>query len=666
MSPGLTNLFQPLQIGPTEIPNRLLFSAHSTHFAQEYLPTQRQADYYAERARGGAGWIVIGASLSHESSLWEQGFNLVSDERAIPGYQAITSAVHEYGTKISTQIGHFGPGVPRDRPFTWPVYAPSALPTGPHGEMAKEVDEDDMAMLIDSSVKSVDIAMRSGFDGVELLWSFDTALEWCFMTPRFNQRTDEYGGSLENRMRFPVRMLTAVREALGGRGHLGIKIPGDEMSEGGLDQDDIKEICTRLDALGLVDYFHITTGTRVNVYHLMNPEMIWPAGFAAYLAAGVREVVNVPVVAAMRIDDPTLADRLIGDGHGDVVAMARPLIADPELPNKAREDRLDDIRQCTSSNQECVAHSEAHVKLPIRCLQNPAVGEEAKFGIGTTKRSGTPRSVTVLGGGPAGMRAAKVAAQRGHRVRLYERADRLGGQILSILEVSTRANYVGIIRYLSRELDRYDVDVRLGEEATAAAVVAEQPDVVIVATGASGLKTGYSAQLPTVERMPGTDQEHVFSVFDVFAQPDRLGDRVVVVDEFGEIEAMITTEYLGQIGKQVTYVTRHTHAGAQVEGQSLHDYNDRLREYGVTVQPMTAVTAIDGKVVRGDSAIHLATTEWSQEADSVVLLMGKQANDGLYHELHGSVPELHRVGDCLAPRQITDAIWEGNLAGRAV
>jgi pyruvate/2-oxoglutarate dehydrogenase complex dihydrolipoamide dehydrogenase (E3) component len=282
---------------------------------------------------------------------------------------------------------------------------------------------------------------------------------------------------------------------------------------------------------------------------------------------------------------------------------------------------------------------------------------ERVLGRNTLGRVAQAKSVVVVGGGPAGMRAAKVAAQRGHRVRLYEKGERLGGQVLSILEVPSRSGYESIIRYLIGELDRRRVDVQLGVEATV-------EDSVIVATGALGLKTGYSPALQSVARMPGADQDHVLTVFDVFSDPGGLGQTVLLVDDFGQYEGMITAEHLARLGKRVIHVTRNPYVGVRVDGMSLTDYGIRLAEYDYRSVPQMAVTQIDGKVVRGASQLDGAP--WSQEADNVVLLMGKLPNEQLFHQLRTAGGDVRRVGDCLAPRNITDAIFEGNAAGREI
>lgn len=657
MDPRVHHLFEPIQVGPVELPNRICWSAHSTHFAKDGLPSDAQIDYYAERARGGAGWIVVGSTVVHKSQLWEQGFNLINDPRAIDGYKRLTESVHAHGAKISTQMDFFGIGVPHTRMHDGVTYSPSGRIAAIEGEIPKRMDEDDMTMVVEATAEGCRIAMDVGFDGVEIMISFDTSILQNFLTPRFNDRTDEYGGSLENRMRFPLQVIRAAREAIGDRGMFGLKIIGDEMIEGGLDQAEIQEICRIIDSENLVDYFHVCFGTRAS-FELMLPDMVYPAGFAAYLAAGVREVVDVPVVAVKRIDDPIVAGQILADGQADIVAMARALIADPDLPNKAREGRLEEIRQCTSSNQECGRRAEETIKAPLRCIQNPAVGQEATLSLTKRAVATTPKNVVVIGGGPGGMRAAKVAAERGHHVQLFEKGSRLGGEVLQMLKVPARAGYESVIRYLIGEVDRRGVKLNLGQEMDAETIKALSPDVVVLATGSRSVKTGFSSLRPNVAQMPGVDQAHVITVPDVFADPEALGEEIALIDELGSYEAQVTVEYLCNLGKKVTVVTPHAMPGAKLDGTSRAEYQRRMLEVGMRNQVNTLIDEIDGHTLRGTEFINGDPVEL--HADTVVLAMDKAPNDELYFELRGQVPEVFRVGDAVAPRTITQAIYEGN------
>jgi len=653
------HLFRPIRIGKIEISNRICFSAHATNFAEDNLPSERQAYYYAERAKGGAGLIVIGGSVVHETSNFASGYNMVSDERAIPAYRRITDMVHEYGTKIFTQIDHYGGALPRSRAYKGPLLGPSSVPDAYEGEIPKAIEQGEMNMVLDAFGKAVRVAKQAQFDGVEVLCAQGFSLVQQFMTPRINKRTDEYGGSLENRLRFPLRVLERIRNEADGL-CVGMKLVGDELVEGGLGPEDIKDIAELLVASGHIDYLHICLGVTNN-FGLIVPEMNYPAGFAAYLAGGVREVVNIPIVAVKRINDPILAEKILANGQADVIGMTRALIADPQLPNKAREGRLEDIRQCTGVNQDCIGR--VMLGVPLGCIQNPAVGEEKKWGVGSMKPAGRKKRILVVGGGPGGLKVAEIAAERGHEVHLYEEGDELGGQILSIIKTESRKEFESILRYLRIRVQKLGVKVHLGTHASADMILGQGADAVALATGALPLKTGYSSERPHVTTLPGVEQDNVLTVSDIFeARVPTIGPRVLIIDEFGEDEAVITAEYLSDRGSEVEIVTRLPFVGMKVDSLSFESLMERLIERKVALSSWICVTDIEGKLVTGE---HKYSKEiWQREVDTVVLVMGKRANDTLYSELNGRIKALHRVGDCLAPRKISDAIYEGHLLAR--
>jgi 2,4-dienoyl-CoA reductase-like NADH-dependent reductase (Old Yellow Enzyme family)/thioredoxin reductase len=651
------HLFMPIRVGPVEMPNRICFSAHSSNLAENTLPTDRQTAYFAERAKGGAGWIVIGASQPSIDGMVLSQYNNVSDERAIPLYRELTDTVHGAGAKITTQVDNYGRAAWYPRVGRAPLLAPSPL-AEVGGETPKEIDEDDMDKLVADTRKAIQVAKESGFDGIEFLSSMGSALLQQFLSPLTNHRDDEYGGSFENRLRFPLRLIREARSELGRDHCLGIKLSGDELFEGGLTQEDMKAIAVEIEKTGCVDYIHACIGSG-NSKPVAIPEMSYPAGFAAYLSAGIREVVKIPVVAIKRINDPLLGERLLAAGQADIIGMTRALIADPELPNKARKGRLDEIRQCTYSNQECVQRPFA--ALPIACIHNPAVGEERTLGIGTLRKTADRRKVAVIGGGVAGMKTAETAAARGHEVSLFERESELGGQVRWIASINSRKDYESITRFLIGQIKRLRVDVHLDHQISADDVVSGY-DAVVVATGALPLKTGFTSS-HAQRSMLGVDQDNVFTVFDVFNEDSgRIGDRVLVIDDFGEPEALMVSEHLADQGKKVEIVTQLKYVGMKVDNYSWRTYMERLVERGVKLTPMTHITHIDRHVARGANY----GGEYQREIDSVLLIMGKKANNGLYQDLKGKIGELHHVGDCVAPRRVTDAIWEGNQVGRAL
>ncbi|HWI71029.1 MAG TPA: FAD-dependent oxidoreductase [Baekduia sp.] len=661
MSERFQHLFQPIQIGPVEVPNRICFSGHSSYYPIDGLPNDAHANYLAERAKGGAGWIVIGGGLVHESTL-DSGGSFFVNERAIPAATKLVEQVHAAGAKISTQIDHWGSAAWYPRKHIYPLFAPSARVDTGGIEVPKAMELEDIEMVIQASERAAGVARAAGFDGVEFLCAMGFSLMQQFLSPRLNRRTDEYGGSLENRLRYPLQVIERVRAAAGPDMMVGVKIVADELAEGGIDEDESGLIVKALADSGNVDYLHVDVGSTGSRPVWM-PEMDYPAGFAAPMAAQVREQVNIPVLAVNRITDPLLAEQLLADGQADLIAMARALIADAELPNKARDGRLDEIRQCTGSNQECVART--HHLLPVRCVHNPAVGEEHRFGIGSVTQADARRKVVVVGGGPAGMKAAELAAKRGHSVQLYERSDSLGGQVRFITAVNSRKDYESVTRYLTHQMGRLGVDVQLGREASADDIRAAGADAVVIATGAKGQRTGWSSSTPTRETMPGADEPHVKTVFDVFQDPDTIGQRVLIVDEFGDLEPTMIAEYLADLGRDVEIATRQPYVAVNMpDPYSFEPLASRLQERNVRWTGFIAVDSVAGGRATGSN--EMTAEPFERDVDTVVLSMGKQADDDLYFALKGTVPSLYRIGDCVAPRRVTDAVYEGEVVGRDV
>lgn len=663
MAAQFEHLFRPMQLGSMTVANRICFSGHGTLFADANgLPTEKEAYYYAERAKGGVGFMVIGAGFIGPSSFWLPGIHVVNDERSVPGFRRIADAVHEHGSRILCQIDHFGREMSSVHSHL-PLGAPSAVPGYSHvdaGEIPKQLEIREIEKLVEAGGRAAQIAREGGLDGVEVVASFGY-LTNQFLSPASNMREDEYGGSLENRMRYPMQLLERVRRDLGPTLCLGFKLVGDEFTPGGLTLSDIQDVVRILMQRKLIDYITVDAGTFHSA-QIIIPDMSFPMGFASYLAAGVREVASVPVGATKRIVDPILAEKIVADGQADFVVMARALIADPELPKKAREGHLEDIRQCTGVNQECIGLVMGG--WPMSCIQNPAVGEEKRWGVDTIAPAQRSKKILVIGGGPGGLKAAEVAARRGHQVELFEKSQQLGGQVSYITKVASRRDFESIIRYLRIQIQKLGVKVHLGEEMTAERVLAADYDVVVIATGATPLKTGFSSFRPAMLKMPGVDQENVVTTFDVLGESKTIGDRILVIDEFGEMEAPMIAEYLADQGKAVEIVTRLPFVGMRLDEFTIHPQLERLAERRVACTPFTMVMGVEGKVAWGEHVYSKA--RWEKQLDTVVLVMGKQASEEMYFQLKHKVPELHRVGDCVAPREITEAIYEGNLVGRQI
>jgi thioredoxin reductase len=475
-----------------------------------------------------------------------------------------------------------------------------------------------------------------------------------FWSPLFNQRQDEYGGSLDNRLRFGMEVLQETRRRAGRDFVVGARISGDEFTKGGLTAADMAEIARRLAASGLVDFLSIIGG-GAHTYELQAaavPNMSYAAGVFVPLAAAIKQAApGLPIFHASRIVDPIHADRLVAAGQIDVVGMTRALIADPDLPQKAREGRLDDIRTCVGANEGCI--DRIYLGKPVTCVQNPATGRERE--LGDVHRATISKTVVVVGGGVAGLEAARMAAVRGHRVVLFEKAAQLGGQILLAARAPARAEYAGIVRFLVAQVRKLAVDVQLGVEATAASVLAERPDTVVVATGSH----------PFVPPVPGGDGKHVVTDRDVLSGDAKVGANVVVIDDVHTQQALSTAELLLEQGKRVEVLSPLFYVGQDIGVTSIAPLYKRLFTAGVALTPGTELRAVEG------SAVVVANVYSGRErriegVDTVVLSAGSRSTDSLYRALKGRVTELHAVGDCVAPRGVHQAILDATRVARAI
>jgi thioredoxin reductase len=380
--------------------------------------------------------------------------------------------------------------------------------------------------------------------------------------------------------------------------------------------------------------------------------MSFAPGLFVPLAAQIKAVVpEMPILHASRIVDPRHAERIVAAGEVDVVGMTRALIADPDLPRKAREGRFDDIRTCVGANEGCI--DRIYQGKAVSCVQNPAAGREDE--LGEVRPAATVRRVVVVGGGVAGLEAARMAALRGHRVLLLEKAAELGGQVLLAARAPARAEYAGIVRFLTRQIDRLGVEVRLGVEATAELVLAERPDAVVVATGSR----------PYVPPVPGSDGKHVVTTREVLAGEAKVGASVVVVDDVATEEGLSVAELLLDQGKRVEICSPLFHVGQDIGATSIAPLYARLHGKGVVLTPGTELTAIEGSTVILRNVFSGAAHR-REAVDTIVLALGSRSTDALYRALKGHVALLHAAGDCVAPRGVHAAILDGTRAARTL
>jgi mycofactocin system FadH/OYE family oxidoreductase 2 len=646
-------LFSPLKLGTVVVPNRIHFAAHLTNFAVDQKISERHIHYYRERAKGGCGLITTEELTVHPTDHAYDKLVDAFEPDVIPGFQALTRTIHEYDTKIFAQLNHNG--MQGDGTISrLPVWGPSTGSDPLFRETCKEMEGEDIQECIEFFARSATHALEGGFDGIELQLGHSSLVRQ-FLSPATNYREDEYGGNSENRLRFCLEVIDAVRKAVGPDYSLGVRLNADEMHpRGGLTLEDAKDIAVRLEKTGWLDFMDLSLGTFHNLF-LVDGSMHIPLAYTVPLASGIRSVIDLPVFCTNRINDPHLAEKILADGQADMIGMVRALICDPELPNKAKEGRPDDIRHCIACNQGCMGR--VGLGHSLGCIHNPAVGEEKKLGVGTLQSCERPKKVVIVGAGPAGLEAARVAALRKHNVILFEKNEELGGQNIIAGKGAGRQEITGVTRWLISQVEKLDIELRLGVVANEETVLRERPDSVVVATGS----------IPKEKPYPGE-----YAAPDVVNAPQILngdvetGQRVLFVDLDGHHQATGTAEYLADRGKKVHILTSSLYVGDQLGPlQDLYLTRQRLARKEVTFTPDIAVLEIQGTLVKGLNVYSNETMEFD-EYDTVVLVAGNLSLDRLYFDLKGKVEELYRIGDCVAPRKTDMAIVEGHRVGRLI
>ena len=650
------HLFSRLEIGAYTLKNRIMNTAHAAHFQTgDGLPTERYVDYVRERAKGGVGIIVTGHTVPHYDG--DASLSLTNyDERITDVYARFAEATHAYDVPILAQMGHRGRRVSDAGAFLQrPNVAPSAVPAPdfsapqlvPHALTTDEVEQ-----IVASFAAAAGRVRRGHMDGVELAVGMDFLFA-NFLSEKANLRDDRYGGdSLEERMTFLDEVVDALRSELGAERLLGVRFY-DDLVDYSLGLEDYKQVAVLLEAGGKVDYFNMWQGI---VPSPKSGRAHWPAyyyepGQFAHLSAGLKEVASLPVVGTGRIDSPALAERLIAEGKADIIGLARALIADAHWPNKVREGRVDDVRTCIACTQSCVGH--IYVGIGVGCIYNPVTGREAEWA--ELPPAVTKKKVVVVGGGPAGLEAARIAAERGHRVVLFEQGRRLGGQVNLVMRTPARETFEQIILYFERQLAKLAVDVRLQFQAGPRDILAETPDAVVVATGST----------PFRPDILGVDHAHVLTSRQVLEGDAEIGRRVVVVDTLGRAEGPVVAEFLADLGRHVEIVTGLEYVGRDMPVPVWHNLTERLMQKGVVLTPFTGVWEV---AERSLDVYNVVTWEprTIDDVDTVVLAAGGKADDALYHEIKDEVAEVYAIGDCYQPRDIELAVVDGHRVAREI
>jgi len=650
-------LWSPLELGPVSTRNRIVFSAHLTNYARDGKPTEQHAAYYAARAAGGAGLIITEEHSTHPTD-WPYEKLIHGFHRdVIPGYRAITDAVHRHRTPIFAQINHNG-GQASSMYSRLPVWAPSAVADPLFREVPKAVDQAEIDEIIAGYAMVAEHCAEGGFDGIELQCSHSSIVRG-FLSPATNKRTDAYGGSLANRTRLLTEIVAAVRRVIGNRLALGVRICGDELIEGGTTIDDAVEIARIVEATGHVDYINTSIGVATASLFMIEASMHIPPGYALFIPSALRKAVDLPVVGVGRFKDPLQAERALAEGHCDLVGVVRGQIADPDFAAKARAGATDEIRLCLSCNQECVGRM--GLNRWLGCIENPRTGREAEYAARSVALSAKPaskptiRNVMVVGAGPAGLQAAISAARAGHRVTVYEKEAQAGGQVRLAASVPNRAEFGDIVRNQLTECRRLGVSIEYGVGVWPGLVTEKAPDHVIVATGAEPQRPWWAP----------ADAPNVCDVRDVLTGAAEPHGDVVVVDEIGFHHATSVAELLADRGCTVEIVTP-----GMVVGQDLGITLDmenwwmRASAKGIVQSTDLVPMGITGNEL---TLLHHPTgTNQTRRFDWVVLAVPGNPVEWLYHDLKAAGASVERAGDCVAPRRAHAAVVDGERAGAAV
>ena len=675
------NLFTPITLGKLLLPNRIYSTAHAEVYAEAGgLPGERYIKYYEEKAKGGLGMAICGGSspvsIDVPQGAWRP-VNLTTD-RVIEPLSRLAEAMHRHGSKIMIQATHMG----RRSAFAsdpWPhLVSPSGVREMMHRGNAKIIEIEEMRRIVKDFAAAAKRVQDAGMDGIEVSAAHQHLIDQ-FWSPRTNQRTDEYGGSLQNRMRFGLEVLNAVREAVGADFCVGLRMCADEFHDDGLDPETLKEIAQTMSETGLIDFISVI-GSGADTHNTVTncmPSMALPPEPFVNLAAGIKSVSAVPILHAQGIRDVTQAERIIANGLVDMVGMTRAHIADPHIIRKIRDGQDDQIRQCVGANY-CIDRQ--YSGQDVLCVQNAATSREATMPHIIAKNTLKTRKVVVVGGGPAGLEAARVAAQRGHEVVLFEKNQSTGGQVNLAAKAPQREQMSGIIRWLDMETKRLKVDRRIGVEADEKAILAEKPDIVVLATGGSSHVHEKAAW--------GVAQGLAVSAWDILSGKIAPQKTVLLYDGISTHAGFGTADFMASRGSTVEIVTPDKSVSEDVGGTTFPIFYRRMYANGIIPTPNYW---LDSVYAEGDKKIAVLRNEYTdaleeREVDQVVIENGTLPNDALYwalkaksvnqgqtdiKALFAAEPQpalnlaldkgqflLFRVGDCISMHNIHGAIYD--------
>lgn len=662
-------LFEPIKINQLELKNRIYLPAMHMNMARDFEVTDQLIDFYAERARGGVGMITVGYATVDELSGNSTNIGAHKDE-FIPGLQRLALAIQSNGARAAVQINHAG-----RYNFSFfldgkQAVAPSAVPSRMTRETPRELAIDEIKEVIDHFAQAALRVKKAGYDAVEVL-SGTGYLISEFLSPLTNQREDKYGGSFDNRMRFGLEVMEAIRKKVGHDFPLMVRMNGNDFMPGGNGREDLQEYAKRLVAAG-VDALNINVGW----HEARVPQIVTsvPRGVFGYLAKGIRELVDVPVISGHRINDPSPAREMIADGLCDMVAMGRPLIADPYLPEKSRTGREADIVHCIACAQGCFDNL---FKLkPVECLCNPKAGHEKDSAV---EKTTTPKKVMVVGGGAAGMGAALSADEKGHHVTLYEKSDRLGGQLFLAAAPPGREEFAELAKDLAQQVALSSIKVVLNKDVDETLIENEKPDTIILAAGA----------LPIKPPIPGIDLPNVVQAWDVLQEKVTTGKRVVVIG--GGAVGVETALYLAEKGTLSAEALKFLLVNRAEDPEVLYELATRGTKDIVVIEMIEKMGKDIGKTTRwgilqdlsrkgietraATKALEISATAVKVEidgkieeipADTVILAAGAESYNPLAKVIEPKGIPYEVVGDAGQVAMAFDAVHQGYNAGRKI
>ena len=642
-------LLSPIEIGNLTLKNRMVMPAMGTGYADaDGTATDRLIDYFGARAKGGAALLIVEATAVHPLGLIFKGECGIFDDSYIPGFKRLTSAVHEYGSKIAMQLAHGGRQTKSTLIGAQPL-GPSAIPAPALcTEIPRAMSVDEIEAVVKSFGEAARRAKEAGFDAVEIHGAHGYLVNE-FLASNANQRTDRYGGNLKNRAVFALEVVSEIRKSVGPDFPVFFRLSGADYLKGGVTLEEAVAIAPWLVEAG-TDVVHVSAGVYGS-YPPTIPLIGSEQGCFVALARAIKEKANVPVITAGRIKSPSLAEKILTEGSADMVAMGRALMADPDLPNKVKEQKTEEIRPCVGCGQACIERLLGGIKKvkndPISCVVNPVMGREKEWILHPASQR---RRILVIGGGPGGIQSAIVAAQRGHEVMLCEKDNELGGNLRLAAMVPGREEFSEFLNYLIGEINRLGVELSLNRAVNPDALQETNPHAVILATGSSFQRV----------KIAGIDPERIFTAVDIFTGKSDLSDHTVVLgaNQIG----LETALFLSNQGKAVTVVEEGDHLAPDMGPIGRFDLLNSLKKRGVEVFKQARLIRADNP----EAKIVVIAKEHHIEGDFSIVSVEQVANNRLSKGIEGTGIPCYVIGDALRPRKALEAIEEGYGAGMKI